>query len=58
MITLIGIHISFPPLSISTDIPHIKIMRANNFVLFIQQVQITIFIQLKQGFFLSKESIK
>ena len=40
-----------------SDIPHIKIMRANNSELFYQQVQIMIFIQLKQGFFLRKSRI-
>ena len=40
-----------------SGIPHIKIMRANNFELFIQQVQIMIFVELKQGFFLQKKLI-
>ena len=32
-----------------TDIPHIKFVRATNSELFIQQVQLTIFAQLKQA---------
>ena len=39
------------------NIPHMKIMRVNNFELFIQQVQIMIIVQLKQGFSLRKSRI-
>ena len=40
-----------------SEIPHIKIMRAKNFEFFIQQVQIMVFVQFKQGFFLRKSQI-
>ncbi|MBT4482108.1 MAG: carbohydrate binding family 9 domain-containing protein [Candidatus Latescibacteria bacterium] len=40
-----------------TGIPHIKITGTNNSKIFFQQVQIMIFIKLKQGFFLRKSRL-
>ena len=43
--------------SFLSGIPHIKITGTNNSKIFFQQVQIMIFIKLKQGFFLRKSRL-